>query len=188
MASGPSGTSLLAQDLLERLDLVERQGPRRHRGRVTASCRLLRRAVYRRNRPLHPQRGVAADVVVRRGIITENYGLQGRDYVLFVGRLVPEKNVDLLVRAYREVKSDLRLIIAGGSSYTDEYTEELARLASLDDRVVMTGYVYGEELDELYTNAAVFVLPSALEGLPLTLLGGDRLEPTRGRQRHPAAR
>ena len=114
--------------------------------------------------------GVSPRTSCPPGIITENYGLQGRDYVLFVGRLVPEKNVDLLVRAYREVKSDLRLIIAGGSSYTDEYTEELARLASLDDRVVMTGYVYGEELDELYTNAAVFVLPSALEGLPLTLL------------------
>jgi glycosyltransferase involved in cell wall biosynthesis len=61
-------------------------------------------------------------------------------------------------------------VIAGGSSFTDRYTDSLAALAAEDKRVVLPGYVYGETLAELYANAAAFVLPSLVEGLPLTLL------------------
>ena len=102
--------------------------------------------------------------------ITERFGLRGGDYVLFVGRMVPEKEPDLLVRAFRDLPGDLRLVLAGGSSYTSEYVRGLESLARADPRVLMPGYVYGSLLDELYTNAAAFVLPSSLEGLPLTLL------------------
>ncbi|MBV8302595.1 MAG: glycosyltransferase family 4 protein, partial [Acidimicrobiia bacterium] len=102
--------------------------------------------------------------------IATRFGLRGGDYVLFVGRLVPEKAPDLLVRAFRRVPGDVRLVIAGGSSYTDRYTDSLTDLATEDERVVLAGYVYGEALAELYANAAAFVLPSHLEGLPLTLL------------------
>ena len=97
-------------------------------------------------------------------------GLRAGGYLLFVGRLVPEKRPDLLVRAFRRVPGDTRLVIVGGSSFTDEYCAGLERLAGADDRVLLTGYVYGDELAELYTNAAAFVLPSQLEGLPSTLL------------------
>ncbi|MBV8979608.1 MAG: glycosyltransferase family 4 protein [Acidimicrobiia bacterium] len=102
--------------------------------------------------------------------IATRFGLHGRDYVLFVGRLVPEKAPDLLLRAFRRVPGDVRLVIAGGSSFTDDYTDSLAALAAEDKRVVLPGYVYGETLAELYANAAAFVLPSTVEGLPLTLL------------------
>lgn len=102
--------------------------------------------------------------------ITERWGLAANSYVLFVGRLVPEKAPDLLIRAFRQLPGDLRLVIAGGSSFTDDYVGSLEALAATDERVVMAGYVYGDALTELYSNAAVFVLPSALEGLPLTLL------------------
>ena len=102
--------------------------------------------------------------------ITRRFGLRGGDYLLSVGRLVPEKAPDLLLRAFRQVEGDVRLVLAGGSSFTDEFVRELDRLASRDPRVIMPGYVYGEVLEELYTNAAAFVLPSLLEGLPLTLL------------------
>ena len=61
-------------------------------------------------------------------------------------------------------------MIAGGSSFTDDYVRSLEELARADPRVVLAGYVYGEALAELYSNAAAFVLPSKLEGLPLTLL------------------
>lgn len=101
--------------------------------------------------------------------ISAQYGLRP-GYVLFVGRLVPEKAPDLLVRAHREVAGDRPLVIAGDSSFTDDYVDGLRRAAAADPRVHLVGYVYGDDLAELYSNAAVFVLPSALEGLPLTLL------------------
>jgi glycosyltransferase involved in cell wall biosynthesis len=103
-------------------------------------------------------------------IIRTKYGLNGGDFALFVGRLVPEKRPDLLIRAFAELDTDARLVIVGGSSYTDDYVHGLRRLAARDDRVVMPGFVYGQELEELFTNARALVQPSALEGLPLTLL------------------
>lgn len=112
--------------------------------------------------------------VVRPGPVDltrlDRWGLQPGRYALFVGRLVPEKHVALLLQAYRTVHGDLPLVIAGGSSFTDDYTAEIRRLAGLDPRVVLTDYVYGDDLAALYGGAGVFVLPSRLEGLPLTLL------------------
>ena len=102
--------------------------------------------------------------------IVDRFGLRRGEYLLFVGRLVPEKAPDLLIRAFRRVPGDLRLAIAGGSSFTDSYVDDVSRLAAADPRVLLTGYVYGGTLQELYANAAAFVLPSSLEGLPLTLL------------------
>lgn len=102
--------------------------------------------------------------------IRDRFGLEPGSYVLFVGRLVPEKAPDALVRAFAQVDRDVALVIAGGSSFTDGYVEALYEQAGRDRRVIMAGYVFGEELQELYSNAAVFVLPSHLEGLPLTLL------------------
>ena len=100
----------------------------------------------------------------------ERLGVRPGGYLLFVGRLVPEKAPDMLVRAFGEVDTDLRLVIAGGSSFTDGFEVALAAAAATDRRIVMAGYVFGRELDELYANAAAFVLPSTLEGMPLTLL------------------
>ncbi len=97
-------------------------------------------------------------------------GLVPGRYALFVGRLVPEKRPDLLLAAFREVPGDVRLAVVGDSSFTDGYSEDLRRAAALDPRVVLTGYRYGDDLAALYQNAGVFVQPSALEGLPLTLL------------------
>jgi glycosyltransferase involved in cell wall biosynthesis len=97
-------------------------------------------------------------------------GLQPGRYLLFVGRLVPEKAPDLLLQAFRRLPGGHRLVLAGDSSFTDGFTSGLRALAARDSRVVLPGYVYGAELQELYSNAAAFVLPSLLEGLPLTLL------------------
>jgi glycosyltransferase involved in cell wall biosynthesis len=102
--------------------------------------------------------------------VMHRFGLEAGRYVLFVGRLVPEKAPDLLLRAFRQVETHHRLVLAGGSSFTEDYLETLRRLAAQDPRVVLPGYVFGAELAALYQNAAAFVLPSSLEGLPLTLL------------------
>jgi glycosyltransferase involved in cell wall biosynthesis len=103
--------------------------------------------------------------------IVQRFGLHPGAYVLFVGRLVPEKAPDLLIRAFRRLPGDdIRLVLAGGSSFTDDYVRTLQAAAASDPRVTLTGYVYGPLLEELYANAAAFVLPSVVEGLPLTLL------------------
>lgn len=97
-------------------------------------------------------------------------GLEAGQYLLFVGRLVPEKDPALLVRAYRNVPGDLPLVIVGDSSDTDGYVEELRRLASVDPRVRLMGPRFGGELAALFGGARLFVQPSRLEGLPITLL------------------
>ena len=98
------------------------------------------------------------------------FGLEPRRYLLFVGRMVPEKAPAALVEAFRGVDTDLRLVLAGDSSFTDTYTEQLRRLAAADPRVRLLGFVHGEQLRALYQQARLFVQPSLLEGLPLTLL------------------
>lgn len=105
-----------------------------------------------------------------RSTALRDLGLVPRGYVLFVGRLVPEKAIDLLLRAFGDLPGDIRLVVVGGSSFSDDYVAMVQALAESDPRVVLPGYVYGADLAELYRNAAVFVLPSRLEGLPLTLL------------------
>jgi glycosyltransferase involved in cell wall biosynthesis len=127
------------------------------------------RSAYGRETTWIPN-GVDAPTRREPNAIADRWGLTTGSYLLFLGRLVPEKAPDLLIRAFRRLPGDLRLVIAGGSSFTDEFVAGLEREAAGDPRVVLAGYVFGEELDELYTNAAAFVLPSFLEGLPLTLL------------------
>ena len=102
--------------------------------------------------------------------ITEQYGLEAGSYLLYLGRLVPEKGLDTLITAYRETRTERKLVIAGGSSDTGGYVRDLHALAEGDDRILFTGFVQGEILEELYSNAYVYVLPSRLEGMPLSLL------------------
>ena len=87
-----------------------------------------------------------------------------------MGRLVPEKGVHYLIEAFRKVKTDKKLVIAGGTSGTDGYIRRLKELAKEDDRIVFTGFVQGQTLEELYSNAYVYILPSDVEGMPLSLL------------------
>jgi len=114
--------------------------------------------------------GVNRPIVREPQIIKEKFGLNKDEYILFLGRLVPEKGLRYLVEAFKKVKTDKKLVIAGGSSDTDEFANELRKMAKDDDRIIFTGFVQGEELDELYSNAYVYTLPSDLEGMPLSLL------------------
>ncbi len=98
------------------------------------------------------------------------FGLEPGNYLVNIGRLVPEKAIDQLLRAWANVETDLRLAIVGGSSHTDDFVERLERLAAKDPRVVLTGPVYGAGQDRLFRQAAGYVMPSLLEGLPLALL------------------
>jgi glycosyltransferase involved in cell wall biosynthesis len=95
-------------------------------------------------------------------------GLEPDEYILFLGRFSPEKGCHLLIEAYEKLDTDIKLVMAGASSYCDNYTRELRTHAS--DRIKILDWISGEALDELLTNAMLFVLPSDLEGLSLALL------------------
>lgn len=103
-------------------------------------------------------------------LIIEKFGLEKDSYILFLGRLVPEKGIRYLVEAFKQVKSDKKLVIAGGSSDTDSFANEIKEIAKDDERIIFTGFVQGQLLDELYSNAYIYTLPSDLEGMPLSLL------------------
>lgn len=120
-------------------------------------------------RSMHIPNGVDRPQAVDRDRVRA-FGVEPGRYVLFVGRLVPEKCPDVLVEAFAGLDTTHRLVVAGGSSHTDEFAAAVGARGARDPRVVLPGYVYGDDLAALYANAAAFVLPSSLEGLPLTLL------------------
>ena len=98
-------------------------------------------------------------------------GLKPQKYVLFLGRLVPEKCPDLLVKAFQSLRpSGWKLVIVGGTSDTSTYTSDLMQLASNDPDIIFTGELRGKRLAETVRNAGLFSLPSLVEGLPLALL------------------
>lgn len=114
--------------------------------------------------------GVSAPTLESPRLIAEKWGLQKDGYILYLGRIVPEKGETYLIEAFKQVKTDKKLVIAGGSSDTERYLRQLQNLAAGDDRILFTGFVQGKLRDELYSNAYVYTLPSDLEGMPLSLL------------------
>ena len=103
-------------------------------------------------------------------VIEEKYGLKKDGYFLFLARIVPEKGLHYLIEAFSELETDKKLVIAGGSSQAMDYMERIHRMAAEDERILMTDFVQGQVLEELYANAYAFVLPSDVEGMALTLL------------------
>ena len=102
--------------------------------------------------------------------ITKQFGLVSREYILFLGRLVPEKGIHYLIKAYKMLRTDKKLVIVGGTSDTNDYVRQLYAMAGDDPSIIFTGFQQGLVMEELYSNAYLYVLPSDLEGMPLTLL------------------
>lgn len=111
--------------------------------------------------------GVNRPVIRESKLIKEKFGLDKDSYILFLGRLVPEKGISYLIEAFKQIETDKKLVIAGGSSDTDEFLLYLKKLAKDDKRIIFTGFVQGQLLEELYSNAYLYTLPSDLEGMPL---------------------
>ena len=114
--------------------------------------------------------GVNKPEIKEADLIKDRWGLEKDDYILFLGRLVPEKGITYLLKAFRGGHTDKKLVISGGSSDTEDFEKELRKLAEDDERIIFTGFTEGQELEELYSNAYIYVLPSDLEGMPLSLL------------------
>lgn len=114
--------------------------------------------------------GIIRPQIRKAELIRERYGLEKDGYILFLARIVPEKGLHYLIEAFYQLKTDKKLVIAGGSSHSQAYMEQIREMASKDERIIMTDFVHGQCLEELYSNAYLFVLPSDVEGMALTLL------------------
>ncbi len=89
-------------------------------------------------------------------------GLKPREYVLYVGRLVPENCAHHLVEAWQGLDTDMKCVIVGDAPYAGDYKAQLRSYH--DPRVIMPGYVFGEGYWELASNAYAFVLTSGVGG------------------------
>ena len=114
--------------------------------------------------------GVNKPQILKPDIIKKKYKLKKEDYILFLGRIVPEKGIHYLIEAFNKIDTNKKLVIAGGASDTDSYYSELKEKAKANKNIIFTGFVQGQELEELYSNAYIYCLPSDLEGMPLSLL------------------
>ncbi|MBD0262299.1 MAG: glycosyltransferase family 4 protein, partial [Tolypothrix sp. Co-bin9] len=102
-------------------------------------------------------------------------GLERGRYIVFLGRLVPEKCPDLLVEAFSTLKpKGWKLVLAGGVSDTKTFTADLLEKVARDRNIVFAGELRGSRLAEIVRGAGLFVLPSDLEGLPLAMLEAMR--------------
>lgn len=108
--------------------------------------------------------------VTEPGRLLSRWGLEERRYVLYAARLVPEKRAEDLLHAFSSIAAPFRLAVAGEGGYSGGYMAKLRALAAGDPRVVFTGVQRGEALHALFQNAAAYVLPSEMEGLPMSLL------------------
>lgn len=114
--------------------------------------------------------GITKPNIENADIIKQKYNLDKDDYILYLGRIVPEKGIHYLIEAYKALDTNKKLVIAGGASHTQEYLNELVESCKGNESIIFTGFVQGRELDELFSNAYIYCLPSDLEGMPISLL------------------
>ncbi len=100
----------------------------------------------------------------------ERIGAEPGNYILAVARFVPEKGLDLLVEAFQRLDTDCKLVIAGDADHETLYSKKLKSMIDADERIIRTGYITGDDLNQVFSHARLFALPSFHEGLPIALL------------------
>ena len=105
-----------------------------------------------------------------RSDFLDSFGIRPQQYILAVARFVPEKGLHDLVEAFRGVHGDCQLVIAGDADHETAYSRKLRNMAAQDERIILTGYITGEKLNQVFSHARIFCLPSFHEGLPIALL------------------
>ena len=114
--------------------------------------------------------GVNPAIIANDTDYLSSLGIESRKYIFAMGRFVPEKNFDSLIKAFLNLKqSEYKLVIAGDADIEDDYSLRLKSMAK-DNNIVLTGFIKGSKLQTLLSNARLFVLPSSHEGLPISLL------------------
>lgn len=154
----------------------ERWGVKRSSAVIVISQEIATRAaeVYGRRDTALIYNGVTPPPATTATDYIESLGLAPQRYVVAVGRFVPEKCFDMLIEAFDRsglAAEGYKLAIAGDADHPDAFSQKLKQLAAEhSDKVVLTGFIRGEKLNQLLTNAALFCLPSTHEGLPISLL------------------
>lgn len=136
---------------------------------LSANVRRYFKSTYGRDVTFIPN-GIVRPKPQAADLITQKYGLEKDGYILFLARLVPEKGAHYLIEAYEQLAPDKKLVIAGGHSQANEYMKRINGYADKNPDIIITGFVQGQELAELLANAYLFVLPSDVEGMALSLL------------------
>jgi len=114
--------------------------------------------------------GVPKPVIIEKSDYIKSLGLKSGKYVFALGRFVEEKGFDILIRAFSGIDQNIyKLVIAGDADHETSYSRNLKKLAK-SNNVVLTGFVKGKKLQELFSHARLFVMPSFHEGLPISLL------------------
>ena len=100
----------------------------------------------------------------------ESLGVQKQKYAIAVGRFLEEKGFDYLIRSFRKTNNpDYKLVLAGDTDYPTDYSNRLKTLAAEND-VILTGFIKGEKLNQIFSHAKLFIMSSFEEGLPIALL------------------
>lgn len=99
----------------------------------------------------------------------ESLRLKPFKYIVAVGRFVPEKGFHDLIKVYSTLETHLKLVLVGNADHEDEYSVSLKKAAK-ENGIILTGFIKGEQLNQIFTNARLFVMPSYHEGLPIALL------------------
>lgn len=124
---------------------------------------------YNRDTELIPN-GVKSVNIEENQIIKEKYGLNKNDYILFLARITTEKGLHYLIEAYKQLNTDKKLVIAGELNPETEYIAEVKELAKDNENIMFVGFKSGKEYAELFSNCYLYVLPSDIEGMPMSLL------------------
>lgn len=116
--------------------------------------------------------GVNKPEILEANEIKNKWNLTKDSYILFVARIVPEKGLDYLIDAYKNIesKTNKKLVIVGGSSHSQDYYNEVRKKCIGEQNIIMTDFQTGKTLAELFSNAYLYVLPSDVEGMPISLL------------------
>ncbi|MGA2488614.1 MAG: glycosyltransferase family 4 protein [Anaerolineales bacterium] len=120
-----------------------------------------------RRKVIYIPNGIAS-IERRSPDLIHSYGLKGNDFIFFAARLVPEKGAHYLIEAYKRIKTNKKLVIAGDGTFNDPYAAKLKSHAN--EQIIFPGFVHGSLLQEFLSNAYLYVLPSEIEGLSTGLL------------------
>ncbi len=114
--------------------------------------------------------GVSLPLIATQSDYIESLGLEKQKYLIAVGRFLEEKGFDYMIRSFTQAEvTDYKLVLAGDTDYPTEYSDKLKVLAR-ENGVILTGFIKGEKLNQIFSHARLFIISSFEEGLPIALL------------------